>query len=63
MSEAIPLDIISPREPAHANVLVAVGRDDVLLVGGQEEGRQERCMPEDQRAIRGVLVCGEGAAF
>ena len=41
MSEAVPLDIIPLREPAHANVLVAVGRDDVLLVRGQEEGRQE----------------------
>ena len=63
MPEAVPLDIIPLREPAHANVLVAVGRDDVLLVRGQEEGCQERCMPEDQGAIRGVLVCGEGAAF
>ena len=63
MTETITLDVVPLGEPAHADVLVAISRDDVPLVGREQEGRQKGRVPEDERAIGGVFVCGERAAF
>ena len=63
MTETITLDVVPLGEPAHADVLVAISRDDVPLVGREQEGRQKGRVPEDERAIRRVFVCGERAAF
>lgn len=54
--EAIPLYHVALRVPAHADVLIAVGGDDVLLVGGEEECGEEGDMPEDELAVRGVFM-------
>ena len=53
VSEAVAFNVIPLREPAHADILVAVGRDDVLLVRGQEEGRQEGGMPRTKVQFEG----------
>jgi hypothetical protein len=42
-------DRVSLREPAYANVLVAVCGDDVCLVRSEGERRQEGCVPQDER--------------
>lgn len=56
MSEAVHLDAVALREPADADVLVAVRGDDEALVGAEEERGQERGVPQDERPPRGVLV-------
>ena len=63
MAEAIPLDIIPLREPADADVLVAVGGDDVFFVGRERERREERSMAEHERAVRRIFVRSQGAAL
>jgi len=42
MTQAIHLDVVSLRVPTHANVFVAIGSDDVPLIGRQGEVCQER---------------------
>lgn len=54
--EAVYLDVIPLGKPAHSDVLVAVGGDDVFFVGGEEEGVQEGCVPEDEAAAGRVFV-------
>ena len=62
-AEAVSLNVVALGEPAHADVLIAISRDDVPLVGREQECRKKGRVPEDERAIRGVFVCGERAAF
>ena len=63
MAEAVTLDCIPLRKPAHPDVLVAIGGDDISLVWREQEGREHGGVSEDKGAIGRVLVRGEGATF
>ena len=63
MSQAESLDDVTLRVPANADVFVAVRADDELLVVGQDEGRQERGVPEDQGPVGRVFVRDDGTAL
>lgn len=63
VAEAVHLDGVALREPGDADVLVAVGGEDVLLVGGEDERGEERRVPEDEGPAGGVLVRREGVLF
>lgn len=63
VAQAETLDCVSLREPARADVLVAVGGDDVCFVWGEEERGQEGGMTQDERPSGRVLMRGEGVGF
>lgn len=50
------MNVIPLGKPAHSDMLVTVGGDDVLFVGAEEEGIQEGRVPQDELATGGVLV-------
>ena len=54
--EAEALDRVSLREPAYADMLVAVCGDYVRLVRGEEECGQEGGVAQDERPTRRVLM-------
>ena len=50
-AEAVSLNVVALGEPAHADALVAICRDDVPLIRRKQDGRQGGGRPEDERAI------------
>ena len=50
-------------EGADADVLVAVGGDDVFFVWRESERREERSMAEHERAVRQIFVRSQRAAL
>ena len=44
MTETEHLDIVSLGKPAHSDMLVAIGGDDILFVGAEQEGVENRGM-------------------
>ena len=63
MPEAVPLDHVALGVPTHADMLIAVGRDYILLVRREHEGGKKRDMAEDEFATGGVLVRCECTAL
>lgn len=50
-------------EPAYADVFVTIRCDDIVLLLGEEKGRENGDVAEDELPARGILMRRENIAF